>query len=221
VFCALSTTFLVVRREFSQSSTATAAEPEAIYLDGWEDALAAGIRAGSANAPVQVVEFADFQCPYCAHFEEIVRTTREKYAKQVAFTLVHYPLPQHSYAETAARAAECADMQGSFEAIRSLLFEKQQAFDSAPWMDFATQVGIPDIEEFDACVNDTGTMERVDRGKQLAQRFGVRGTPTIIVNGWKLPLPPSSEDFDKIVKNVADGRPPTEDIDFFSPMARN
>ncbi len=98
--------------------------------------------------------------------------------------------------------------------MRSLLFEKQQAFGSVPWTDFAKQVGIPDIKQFDACVNDTRPVERVEKGKKLGEEMGVRGTPTIIVNGWKLPVLPSSEDFDKIVKNVMQGRPPAADIDF-------
>ena len=96
-------------------------QTQPVFFEQWRDALAAGIRLGPADAPVQVVEFADFQCPYCARFELTVKTVREKYPDQVAFTFAHMPLPQHGFAESAARAAECADSQGRFEAMRVAL----------------------------------------------------------------------------------------------------
>jgi protein-disulfide isomerase len=190
----------------------TQAIPEATNVDGWQDALAAGVRLGSADAPIQVLEFADFQCPWCARFEATVQTIRDKYPDQVSFTFAHFPLPGHSFAEPAARVAECARNQGRFETMRSLLFAQQQAFGLVPWTDFAKQAEIQDIEEFEACVNDTRSLERVDYARELAEKMDIRGTPTVIVNGWKLPVTPSSGDFDKIVKNVLDGKPPATDI---------
>lgn len=183
--------------------------------------MSVGIRSGLEDAPVQVVEFADFQCPYCAHFELTVLAVRNRYPDQVAFTFVPFPLKYHEYAEAAQRAAECAHIQGKFEAIRSILFEKHHAFGSILWTDFAVQVGIEDINQFDACVNDTEPLERIERGKKLADKFGVQGTPTILINGWKVSAPPSAESFDKIVKNVINGRPPATDIDFLGSSARN
>lgn len=96
--------------------------------------------------------------------------------------------------------------------MRSLLFEQQREFGSVPWADFAKQVEIVDVEQFDACMNDGRSLQRIQQGRELGDKLGVRGTPTVIVNGWMLPVPPSSEDFDKIVTNVLDGRPPTANI---------
>ena len=210
VLCAVLTTSVVIRRELVPGSMARKAK----YVDGWEEALTVGIRSGSADALVQVVEFADFQCPFCAHFEAIVKTIRERYPDQVAFTFAPFPLPYHEFAEPAQRVAECADMQGRFEAMRSLLFEKHQAFGSVEWTDFAMQAGIENIDQFNACVNDTEPSERIERSRKLADKIGVRGTPTIIINGWKVPVPPSVEDFDRIVENVAESRPPVSGLDF-------
>jgi protein-disulfide isomerase len=98
--------------------------------------------------------------------------------------------------------------------MRSLLFEKQQAFGSVPWSDFARQAGIPDTQQFDACMSDTRPFERIDRGKELAEKMNIRGTPTLLVNGWKLPVPPSPEELDKIVRNVLEGRSPMADVHF-------
>jgi protein-disulfide isomerase len=97
--------------------------------------------------------------------------------------------------------------------MRSVLFERHREFGLVPWGNFAEQVGISDIRQFDACINDTRPVDRIERGKELADRMHIRGTPTIIVNGWQLPKAPSLEDFDRIVKNVLAGRPPTADMD--------
>jgi protein-disulfide isomerase len=211
VVCALLSTILVVRREFSQGSTVTG---EATYVEDWQEAFAVGIRSGSPSAPVQIVEFADFECPFCAQFEATVRAVHDKYQDQVAFTFAHFPLAMHSFAEPAARAAECADLQGRFQVVRTALFQRQRTFGSVPWTDLAKQAGIPDVEQFDKCVADTRPLERIEQGKRLGQKLGILGTPTIIVNGWKLPVPPSLEDLQKIVENVLKGRPPAEDIEF-------
>lgn len=223
VFCAFLTTILVARRELVPSLTVgatTGAAWKAIYVDGWEDALAVGIRSGSADAPVQIVEFADFQCPYCARFEVTVQAVLERYPEQVAFTFAPFPLPYHEYAENAQRVAECAYSEGRFDEMRSLLFSKQQAFGSVVWTDLAMQVGIEDVSRFDTCVSATEPLARIKKSRLIADNLGVRGTPTIIVNGWKLPMAPSSEHVDKMVTNVVEGRSPVAGIDFLATAGR-
>jgi protein-disulfide isomerase len=137
---------------------------------------------------------------------------RERYPDQVSFSLVHYPLPQHSFADAAARVAECAHDQNRFEEMRSLLFQKQEAFGSVPWSDFATRAGVSDLQQFDACVNDTRSVERIEQGKKLGDEIGIQGTPTVLVNGWKMPGPPSYEHLDQIVQYVVDGGTLTADV---------
>jgi protein-disulfide isomerase len=214
VLCALVTTILVVGREFTQPSTGATERRRPSYVDEWQEALHVGLRLGSANAPVQIIEFADFQCPACAHFETTVRGVRDKYPTQVAFTLIHFPLPQHEFSEAAARVAECAHVQRVLEPMRTLLFERQRTFGSVPWTDFAIQAGVPDVKQFDVCVNDSRMLERIEQGKRMADRIGLRSTPTVIVNGWRLPLPPSADDIDKMIKNVMAGTSPVAGIDF-------
>jgi protein-disulfide isomerase len=221
VLCAVATTVLVVRREFSQGATALPTNRQATYVEEWRDALATGVRSGSPDAPVQVVEFGDFQCPYCARFDATARAMLEKYPDQIAFTFVHLPLPQHEFAEPAARAAECAEAQGHFKGMRSLLFDKQPEFGAVAWTDLAIRIGVPDIALFDACMNDRQPLARIEGAKALADRMGILGTPTIIVNGWKWPGTPSAEDIDKIVDNVLGGREPSAHMDFSAARSRN
>jgi len=224
VVCAVISTSLVIYREVFRDPVDSTGKPvnlEASYVDGWEGALDAGLRSGSGNAPIQVVEFVDFQCPYCARFEPTVQLVRDTYSDLVAFTFVHLPLPSHPFATAAALAAECAHHQGRFEAMRSLLFQKQQAIGSESWVEFARQASIPDIEQFNMCMDDSGPLGKIEHSAKIADELGVLGTPTIIINGWKMPVAPTPEDFDVIVDNVLNGKHPGEDLDFLSAYSRN
>lgn len=214
-FCAFATTVVVAYSLIAHRSTTTAGPApqwEAKYVDEWQDALSVGFRSGPVDAPVQVIEFVDFQCPYCARFETTVQAVRERYPKDVAFTFAHFPLSFHEFAETAARVAECAHTEGRFEEMRSMLFKRQQEFGSVPWEQLARQVGVSNIDRFDACLRDTQPIERIQRAKDVADNMEVRGTPTVFVNGWKLPAPPSMAQFEIIIKNVAEGKPPARDL---------
>lgn len=217
VFCAFLTTALVVHQEFfpdvSTASTAITTKRQAIYVEEWHSALGTGIISGSQDAPIQVIEFADFECPGCARYEATVRAIREKYSeKQVAVTFAYYPLIYHEFAESAARVAECAHMQGRFEEMRTILFRNQQAFGSVSWKDLATQAGVPNLKDFDACIDDKESSNRVKEAKRSGDKMGVRGTPAVVINGWMLPIPPSLDEFDKIVNNISSGRPPAAGI---------
>jgi protein-disulfide isomerase len=214
VLCAILSTALVVRREFVPSPSTAPMGGQARYVDDWEDTLQAGIRSGDEDAPLQVVEFVDFQCPFCAHFESIVGDVREEYPDQVAFTFVHLPISRHEFAEDASRVAECAYEQGRFDSIRPLLFKKQASFGSISWTEIATEAAILDIERFDKCLADPQINQKIEQGKLLANKFNVQGVPTILINGWKWQRPPSLGDFDQIVNNVMLGRPLATDIDY-------
>jgi len=180
-----------------------------------------GINVGPADALVKIVDFEDFQCPHCARFENVVQMIRDKYPDQVAFAFAPFPLPYHDFALPAQRVVECAQIQGRYDAMRSLLFEKQQAFGSLAWAYFAAQAGVEDISAFNECVKVIVPLERIEQSKIVAEKLGVRGTPTIFVNGWKLPGTPSFEIMDKVVTNVIEGSLPAKDIDFLAVAAPN
>ena len=96
--------------------------------------------------------------------------------------------------------------------MRALLFAKQQLLGSVPWTDFGRDVGVADMTQFESCVDDARPLQKIENGKKLAEKMNVRGTPTIIVNGWRLPFMPSPEDFGEILESVADGKSPNEAI---------
>ena len=207
--CALVTMGAIVHREFFASPTGRAqAEQNPIFLKDWRADLVKGIRMGPAEAPVQLLRFSDFECPYCGTFHKDLKTLLGRYPTQVALTFVHFPLPMHRFAEPAARVAECAGEQGRFEPMYDLLFEQQESFGLKPWGDFATEAGVPDGAAFEACIKSTEPLARVTEGKALGNQLDVRGTPTIVINGWKLGRPPSEQELDAMVKAVLAGKSP-------------
>jgi protein-disulfide isomerase len=208
VLCALITTGLVVRREFAAPKAASrqlpTAEPE--FIKNWQSALVRGVKLGSPSAPIQLIEFADFECPYCGSFHGTLRALRERYPTQVTLTYVHFPLPMHRFALSASRVAECAGEQGRFEAMYDQLFDGQASLGVKPWSDYAIAAGVPNLSSFDLCIKKTAIVPRIEEGQQLGAQLDVKATPTLIVNGWKLGRPPSLDELDAMVKAVLAGK---------------
>jgi protein-disulfide isomerase len=152
VVCAAITTGLVIRREFFIAPVAPGASAvqEPVLVDNWRSHLAKGVRFGSATAPVQLIEFADFECPFCASLHVNLKALRDRHPSKVALSFVHFPLPGHRFAKPAARAAECAGEQGRFEAMHDRLFESQDQLGVKSWLEFATDSGVPDLKAFEA-----------------------------------------------------------------------
>ena len=165
---------------------------------------------GPPNAPIKLIEFADFECPFCAGLHETLKSLRKHYPDQVSLTFVHFPLPGHRFALPAARVAECAGAQGRFEAMYDRLFDDQESLGLKPWSEYASNAGVVDLDLFEACIRKTDTVARIDSGKQLGTSLHVKATPTLIINGWMLQEPPSSEELDAMVKAVLAGKSPVD-----------
>jgi protein-disulfide isomerase len=131
-----------------------------------------------------VVEFMDFQCPYCARWAARLDSLGAEFGDAVQVTLDHFPLPRHPHALPAAIAAECAHEQGAFPELKRALFAGQAGFGSRPWGSFAEEAGVPDLELFAECsARSPDSFERIGHGMELGRRVGVRGTPTVWING--------------------------------------
>jgi protein-disulfide isomerase len=216
VGCALITTGLVVRREFfAQTLPAARAVEKPVFVADWRNDRGKGVRLGAADAPVQLIEFADFECPFCAEFHKVLKVTQGIYPTMIGLTYVHFPIPGHRFAIPAARVAECAGEQGLFEVMHDRLFEQQDRFGLKPWVDIAKETQVPDIPAFETCVKKTDQIRRVAEGQALGKQLNIQGTPTVIVNGWKLARPPTADELDNMVKAIlAGGEPVTSDGKF-------
>ena len=210
VMCAVITTGAVIKREFfpSAQNAQMTAEHKPALIPHWQQYLDKGIHMGPQQAKVQLIEFADFECPFCQSFHKTLKTIRDRYPDQVSLEYVHFPLPMHRFAVPAARVAECAGDQGRFEAMYDQLLDGQDSFGLKPWSDYATSAGVPDLKAFDECIRRSDPVPRIEQGKELGKKLDVQGTPTLIVNGWKLGHPPSEEELDGMVKKILAGKSP-------------
>jgi protein-disulfide isomerase len=209
VTCAVITTGVVIRREFFvPAPVRMPPEQRPTLIQDWHSYLDRGVQMGRKDARVQLIEFADFECPFCSNFHKTLKGAAQKYPGQIALAYVHFPIQGHRFAMPAARAAECANDQGRFEAMYDQLFEGQDQFGLKPWEDYAAVAGVPDITAFDACIKKTDPIPRVEEGKALGAKLDVQGTPTIIINGWKLGRPPNAVELEGMAKAILAGRSP-------------
>jgi protein-disulfide isomerase len=137
---------------------------------------------GPEGAVVTVVEFSDFQCPYCAQAAEDVKELLRKYPNQVRFVYRHYPLTEmHSNAYLAAQAAECAGEQGRFWEMHNMLFANQENLEPSDVQNYAQELNLR-IDKFNSCISDEKTKASVERDINDGNKYGVNGTPTFFVN---------------------------------------
>jgi protein-disulfide isomerase len=137
---------------------------------------------GPATAKVVVVEFGDFQCPYCGEEEPIVTQMLAAYAGRIRFVFKEFPLAQHQYAELAAEAALAANAQGKFWPYHDMLYANQDALARANLDAYAMTLGL-DMTKFDDAL-DAGTFApAVAADIAQGESLGVDGTPTFFVNG--------------------------------------
>lgn len=149
----------------------------------WKQYITAGHRLGSDRAEVKVLVFSDYQCPACnAAFSDLAAIRRGN-EENVAVILRHYPIAQHVYANAAARAAVCADGQGRFEQMNTLLFLKADSFAVQGFADIAALADVPNIEEFTRCMDDPSTAAVVTSDVAAGTAIKVTATPTIVING--------------------------------------
>lgn len=139
---------------------------------------------GPQNAPITLVEFSDFQCPYCvAAFPEI-KAILKNYPTQVKLIFKEYPLEIHSQADLAAAAAIAAHKQGKFWAMHDAMFLHHDDLSRKSILVLAKNAGL-DMDRFETDIDSTEVRETVVRDVQDGDRAGVEGTPTIFVNGQR------------------------------------
>lgn len=149
---------------------------------------------GKADAPVTIVEFSDFQCPYCARGAATMEEVLQKYPNDVKFVFKHFPLPFHPWAKPAAIAANCASEQDpdAFWTLHDKYFEHQQELQPGNVVEKSKEYlkgSKVDVAKWEKCAGDSNSEEhkaqaaKVDADLALGQSLGVSGTPGFFVNG--------------------------------------
>jgi Na+:H+ antiporter, NhaA family len=139
---------------------------------------------GGADAPVTLVEYGDFQCPYCGEAYPVVNELLERFGHQLRFVFRHMPLKDlHPRAPFAAEAAEAAAAQGRFWEMHDRLFEHRLELSDEELRAHAEAVGVEDAARFDAELRDGVHSARVAEDLESGSRSGVPSTPRFFVNG--------------------------------------
>jgi protein-disulfide isomerase len=143
---------------------------------------------GPENAKVTVVEFSDFQCPYCSRAAEVSQKIREKYGDKVRFVFRHFPLSFHQDAGPAAEASMAAHAQGKFWEYHDKLFANQQKLDGVSLEGYAQEAGL-DMAKFKAAMQSKEYGSIVKADLKMGEDVAVQGTPTMFVNGERVGNP--------------------------------
>jgi protein-disulfide isomerase len=159
---------------------------------------AEGPARGSANAPVTIVEFSDFQCPFCVKAEETVQKVMKDYDGKVRLVYRDYPLPFHPQAEKAAEAAHCAEDQGKYWEMHAKLFANQKALEPPALKGYAKDLSL-DQGKFDKCLDSGDKAKIVEANKKAGEQVGVTGTPAFFVNGVMLSGAQPYEEFKSLI----------------------
>jgi len=169
-----------------------------------EDAIVVG----NPDAPVTIVEFSDFQCPYCQLLHPSIRQALEEFDGQIRFVYKHLPLSFHAQAENAALASECANEQGKFIEYADTLFENQAQWGetegTASFKRYASTLGL-NTTTFNQCLDSQKYQEKIASDVEEAQKFGISGTPGTFVGSQFLGGAAQYESFKAMIEQELGG----------------
>lgn len=137
---------------------------------------------GPENAAITIVEFADFECPFCGVVAPMIDKAVEQRKNQVRFVYKFFPLPSHPHAEIAAKAAVAAAAQGKFWEMHRKLFSNQQHLEQSDIDTYAKDLGL-DVAKLHADMQKPETADRIERDKKLGASLEINGTPSVFING--------------------------------------
>jgi protein-disulfide isomerase len=153
---------------------------------------------GAASAPIEIIEFSDFQCPFCLRADPTVRQVLSTYGDRIRFVYRHYPLPNHPMARPAAEAAACAGEQGKFWPYHDLLFANPSKLGDADLKQHAATLGL-NAAQFNSCVDTHKPKAQIDTDVKEGEEAGVNGTPAFFINGRMISGAQPFEVFKKII----------------------
>jgi protein-disulfide isomerase len=146
------------------------------------EVAATGPAVGPANAPVTIVEFSDFQCPFCGKLYPTIEQVKAKYGDKVRIVFRQYPLNFHQFAQKAAEASLCADEQGKFWQLHDAMFQNQQELGVDQLKAKAASLGLK-ADQFNSCLDSGKYADKIKSDIEAGTQAGVSGTPAMFING--------------------------------------
>jgi protein-disulfide isomerase len=160
---------------------------------------------GPTDAPIVLVEYTDYQCPFCMRVQPTIAALMERYDGQILHVFKNLPLPNHNQAQLAGEAAYCAQDQNQYWQFHDWLFQNQRTMNRQTMIAQAGELGM-DAEVFEACVQEQTYAGRVVADAQEARSFGITGTPGFLVNGRVLSGAQPLENFEKVINEELERR---------------
>jgi protein-disulfide isomerase len=153
---------------------------------------------GAEDAPVTLIEYTDYQCPYCARVQPTIEALLERYEGKLRHVFKNLPLPMHNQAQLAAQAGLCANDQGKYWEFHNWLFENQRTMNRESMVSQAGELGM-DGEAFAGCLDQGTHSQQVDSEMAEARGLGITGTPGFLINGRVLKGAQPIEAFEAII----------------------
>lgn len=196
--CAVITTGLLVRREVVAAPSLQAMPHK---VAEWRQ-YANGHSLGPSSAPVTIVVFSDYQCPYCAKLTNELRALRATRSAEIRVIYRQFPLASHPLALEAARASECAAQQNRFESVHDMMFALQDSLGRISWTELARRAGVSDLPRFEQCSRSVLPVTQIARDTLDGARLKIRGTPTFLVNETLVQGLPPADTLTAMVENA-------------------
>ena len=159
---------------------------------------------GNSQAHVTLVEYGDYQCPYCGKAYPIIKALQQQFGKDIKFVFRNFPLSKiHPQAKLAAIAAEAANNQGQFWEMHDILFENQESLFLPSLIEYTKKIGL-DIIRFEEDIQSPALASKVEADFESGMRSGVSGTPGFFINGEKYNDNWEQDYFSAYIKNKID-----------------
>ena len=160
---------------------------------------------GPEKAPVTIVVFDDYQCPYCVRLNPVLEKVLKKYPENVKLVIKHFPLRMHKFAKKAARASLAAHQQDKFWEYHDMVFENYKGLNDEKFPEFAATLGL-DVEKFKTNTDSNPIADILKKDMAHGKTAGVRGTPTVFINGKRLKSR-GLKGFEKMIKQELEKHP--------------
>jgi len=159
----------------------------------WDRILSVGQLIGDAHTSAPIVEFADYECPFCRQMHPVLEEWLQSQPGS-GVIYIHFPLPSHPQAPGAAAAAICAGRQERFHDMHVVLMTTAEWRSDSNWVREASQAGVSDIGQFTSCLTSAETLRQIEASKELARKLAVSGTPSFFGRNGKRHLGVASGD---------------------------
>jgi len=201
VACALVVALSSVRRAFFPPKVAAFQTPLSEQKD-WATYASAGRVLGDTSAGVTIVEFGDYECPFCRKFTRDVESLRASGAK-IPVVYRHFPVRSHRFALQATRVSECAARQGRFESMHNLLLQNGDSIGVAPWEWFGKSALVPDSIAFSRCIRSKEPIASLARDTVDGRKLKLRGTPLLLIGKLRVDGAPTIDSLKSFVDRAA------------------